>query len=505
MKKKTGTVKGAIFSHILVGTTGTVLSLVTHAVLLTWLLRDLGLAWFGVYSLMTAMALQFNLFDDSLGSWLTREVSSRGEEDSGSLRCRIGCAATLNLLVALPVLLLVSLLTVVGLRNQDPEILAMVLLIGATGFWLEMAMNLGRKMLEGRERFAVIRAIQVGGLLLRLAGFAVVRYCFPDSNLLAAYSVCFLISLAMQAGLLALVLKVEFGFLPVPSLMGFRKVKTEVVRFGLPIFGVKCTSILSSRLDLWLVATFLPAPEVGLYGIATRFYSLVIQAVEVSRSFILPVSIRLKQKFTPSQFRDFFLRATSLSVLLTFAAATVVALNLKPILLAWFGADSLGAIPPLILLLVFAVTVSFRTVGQTVVLAEGRFSLFLKPFVAAGLVNFALSIWCTAFWGVVGPAVGTCVSGFLLLFWNTSRILEILDTKPAAFLHTVASGVIVWSIAAGAGLVVGEMADGVTGITTRSLVYVSVHVLLYFTFLLRRADRTFLFGLFRGGERILAT
>jgi O-antigen/teichoic acid export membrane protein len=506
VKRTSGNIKGAVLSHTLVNATGTLLVLLAHAVLLTWLIRDLGLAAYGIYALLGAMTLQFNLFDDSLGSWVTREVVTRHPADPGLLRRRLGCALTLNILVGLPVLLLVGGLTVVGLRQQPPAILGLVLVFGGLGFAFELVHALGRKILEGQECFARVKTIHVGGLLVRLAGIAAVRWGWPESDRLVAYAAVFLASVAMQAGGTLIAVRSALGFVPRPAVRGFRSVFLEIVSFGVPIFGVKCTSILAGRLDLWMVAAFLTPAEVGLYGIAVRFFNLVIQAVEVSRSFILPLAVRVRRELDPVRFREFFLRATSLSVLLTTGAATVVTLNLYPVLEAWFGTRSLAAAPPLLWLLVFGVTVSFRSVGQTVLLAEGRFAALFAPFLIASLINFVVSVCATLAWGVCGPALGTFVGGVVLVVWNVNIILRELDVARTEFLVRMARNMAVWGIASVAGYVVTGATGGTLGLVAGTGLYVLTHVLLFYAFILGKADRAFLLGwVLRNRERSLAT
>ncbi|MBN2489711.1 MAG: oligosaccharide flippase family protein [Planctomycetes bacterium] len=502
MQHRPSTLKATILSHVVVNSTGTVLSLAAHAVLLTWLIRDLGLAAYGVYALATAMALQFHLFEDSLGSWITREVAR--ERDPAALSPRLGGALALHALLGLPVLSLVAVLTVFGLRGQGPAVVGLALAVGGAGFGFELLGTFARKMLEGRERFGLIKSIQVTSLLLRLAGIAAVRFLAPGADRLTAYALVFLASVACQTAVSVLVVRAVFGPLPRPVLRGALPVWRAAARFGAPIFGVKCTTLLSGRLDLWIVASLLTPADVGVYGIATRLYGLVLQAIEVSRSFILPLAVRLRHELSPARFHDFFLRATSLSTLLTFGAATVVALNAAPVIRLWLGPAALAAVTPLLLLLAFAMTAAFRSVGQTVLLAEGRFGVLLAPFVTAGVINFGVSVAASLAWGVAGPALGTLVGGAVLLGWNVPRILRVLGVAPAAYVRTTGPDVLVWLAAAAAGYAIGLVVAGVPGLIAATTAYLGAHALLFFTCLLNRADRAFLLGMLRSRERSLA-
>lgn len=372
---------------------------------------------YGIAALVTNGMIQLNLLEEGVGTFVVTEVSRqvRGATGAGwseeELR-RLGAALATYLLgtaALAPTFGGAVWWLLVG--RPDAAVLG---LCGGVGLAAICLANLMTKLLEGREDYVLLRLVQSGTNLLRVAGVAVL-YVLEASSIVA-YILWFVLTYVLLALVLAHHVhgRIPGGLLRAARSAGPQDYRS-MGRYARPLLVAKGAAVVSYRLDLWIVQTLAGSVASTAYAMADALASLAVRAIDAFRAGLLPVSVSSWRNDDSDWVRDFALRTSKASVVLVGSVCVAMAAALDPLLVLWFGEAPPTALISARLLLLFVALTAFRSALQAILAGQHQFHRLQIHFLAAAALNFVVSVAATAAWGGWGAALGTALAGIYLL------------------------------------------------------------------------------------------
>jgi len=368
---------------------------------------------FGLLALITGGMVRLNLVDDSLGTYVVTAVAG----DKAEAPRRLEVAVQLYLGLALLFATIFGIAVALLLRRRE-EVLVLAGLASA-GLFLATLCNLLGKVLEGHEDYLALRLAQSGVAVVRLA--AVGALFLAGVAALSPYVLLYVLTYVALLVLLVVLVRRRAPGILAPGWWRRgpdARERRGVVTFLRPLLVAKGASVVSYRLDLWVVQVLAGGAATAAYALAEALAGLAAQTLEVLKA-LLPISVR-EWRRDPAWVRRLVLSTSQLSLLLVGGVCVVAFAAAEPVLILWFGDAPTLAITAARLLLIFYALTSFRSVIQVVLAGQGLFGHLERHFLVAAGLNFLLSLFATWQLGGWGAALGTALSGIYLLLANLS-------------------------------------------------------------------------------------
>lgn len=203
---------------------------------------------------------------------------------------------------------------------------------------------------------------------------------------------------------------------------------TKMLIFSLPILFVGLMDNLTGWTDTLMIGHFLPASDVGFYNVAKPLSLLINTALTASAFIYLPLTAGLyaQKKFNENNVIYSFL--TKWICFLTLPVAMVLFFFSYKIITIFFGFDYLPAVIPLqILIIPYLIQVIVGPAGYTLTAyGETKFLMYLT-FSVVGL-NIILNYILIPIFGIIGAAISTGISIFILTAMKVSKLYSISNT-----------------------------------------------------------------------------
>jgi len=190
-----------------------------------------------------------------------------------------------------------------------------------------------------------------------------------------------------------------------------RSAASRLVAFGVRMSANDAANALLSYTDILMVGYFLAEADVGYYGIAVLFVSLVPKVAGAVQRISFPVAAASYGAGDMTGLRRMAAKSMQFSARITTILGLGLAFLASDIVELLFGPAFLPAVPPLLVLLV-ARTVRGGTVVPVgnVLPAVGRPGINLAIELAATAMNIVLNALLIPRLGLVGAALATSVS-----------------------------------------------------------------------------------------------
>lgn len=400
--------------------------------------RRLG-AEYGVAALVINGMVQLNLFEEGVGTFVVTHVSRQRREESQNIwteeRLRgLGAAVSTYLVGSLALALIVGIaLWLLFAPRHDAALLG---LYGGMGLGLVCIANLMAKMLEGREDYVLLRAVQTAVNVLRVLGVTVLYLI--GSHSITDYVLWFVLTSGIMVSVMGYHLpgRTPDGLLRATRRAGLQEYK-DLARYARPLLVAKGASVVSYRLDLWIVQVVAGSTASTAYAMADALVGFATRAIDAFRTGLLPVSVQSWRHDDPVWIRTFVLRASKASVVLVGAVSVGMVAALEPLLLLWFGEAPVPTLLAARLLLLFVALTAFRSAVQAILAGQNQFHRMQIHFVLAAFINFVFSLAATVQWGAWGPALGTAVGGCYLLWASLGTAERTLELPQGILLRNL--------------------------------------------------------------------
>ncbi len=260
---------GAVTSYALM-----VVEIVSGLLFTPFLIRSLGQAEYGVYSLTLTITAYFTLLDFGVGNALIRYLSQyRAEGDVLSQRRFIGLSLIFYLVVCVVMFVLffvlsqnLSLIFGNSLTGNEIELSKQLLGITIVNAAVTMMASVFGKAILAYEYFAVSNLLQILRVLLRVAVQVVLLLCgFGSLGVVASN---FVLTILLSVVNIAFVVK-AIGLIPLFKGFGIGFVK-EIVGYSSFIFIQMVATQINSMADQVILGIFASSTILGVYAVAAQ-------------------------------------------------------------------------------------------------------------------------------------------------------------------------------------------------------------------------------------------
>ena len=187
------------------------------------------------------------------------------------------------------------------------------------------------------------------------------------------------------------------------------------LRSALPLLFIGGTAVITLQTDVFMLAMFKGAEEVGIYRVASRVAEMVAFTLGVVNMVIEPSISSLYTEKKIIQLQGVLTKSARLTLALAIPSAVFLVLFAEPVLSFVFGQDYIAGATPLIILC-FAQLVNAgagsagKILNMTGFEKEGAWGMGI-----GAVLNILLNLILIPKWGAEGAAVGT---GLSLIAWN---------------------------------------------------------------------------------------
>jgi O-antigen/teichoic acid export membrane protein len=410
------------------------------------LLRSLGPAAYGLYSLLTALVAYVAVLDFGLGNATIKYIAKfRAERDARaergfvalSLRIYAGIAA---LTIVIGGVVLLNLRPLFGTTMSAAE------LSDARGMCALMILNLAlafplgtfQAVITGHERFIFLRVVNLGRLLVRTAVLVVL--------LLLGYKAFAIVLVdtlmtALVGAINIVYVRTRLGVRP-QSCHFDRRFIREVAAYSSLVF----INIVVDAL-YWRVGHLVLGATVGTSAVAIFAVAMLLannyQGVPLALSsvFLPRVTAMVVSGSSPDELLHLFTRTARLQLILAGYVVCGFALFGREFVNLWAGQEYDGAWLVALIVIVPLTVPLIQSVGVHIVQAKNMHGFRAFMSLGIALLNVALSFVLAKRWGATGAALATAATlvagNILAMNWYYHRRVG-LDVL--RFFRSVASG-----------------------------------------------------------------
>jgi len=219
--------------------------------------------------------------------------------------------------------------------------------------------------------------------------------------------------------------KTEERFI-LPDMKSFK----EQFAFSFYLLLLSVSGILLFQVDIILIAFFLPASLVAIYGICQKIYNFPMELSLRITTGLLPATSYFHGQGALKSIKELFLKTTKYTMIIYFSLGLPLFIYTFPILNSWFGKEfaSSGAIVLSILLFHQWFNIN-HSAGLHVMKGLGRIKELLIYSWLCSIINVALSFFLIKKYGLVGVALGTTVPFVLFECYLLGSMLRHLKIK----------------------------------------------------------------------------
>jgi O-antigen/teichoic acid export membrane protein len=405
---------------------------ITTFLLTPFLIHRLGNIEFGIWMLVSSICGYSGLLEFGLRATVQRYVARfRGLDDHDSLNQTFMTALAMT--VATGVFIFVSMFSLAwvlprffGLAGQrEHDFTSLLIVLGASiGFGL-VSMLFGT-YLCGWQRFElynlsgvtkVVTQAILTVVVLRL-GYGVVAM----GVVTLAGTICFLPLDWSLARHVDPRLRIDWSL---PT----RARARELLEFSVWMFLNSMGIRLRTFTDSIVIGRVLSVALIAPFSVAGRLMQYFDPIINSIVSPMLPVMSEYDGQGRQQELRDFFLKATKITALVSLLIASILVLDARLLLRVWVGEEFVSTYPLVLILLAGYVFELAQRPSTTALVALGRHRALGSWTLGEGLANLLLSVYWGHTYGLIGVALGTTVPLVVVKLtlqpWYTLRMLGI--------------------------------------------------------------------------------
>jgi|WetSurMetagenome_2_1015567.scaffolds.fasta_scaffold14398_4 O-antigen/teichoic acid export membrane protein len=424
-----------------------IIDTIAFLVLIPFIIKTLGSESFGLWSLIWAFLVFFDLADLGFGASVVKFVAdARGRQDVARQQ-KIVCTLFWVYMVLGGVVVggvLLSLLffnRLFQIPADQAEAARSVLLILGVRSALYMPLGMFRGILAGHQKMKVDNWYKIVGNLTYFAAVLIFLPMIPDLWLLAA--------LNAVTGVLPLAAMMIHVRRTVPEVSIHprhfdRTLIREVTSFSLYFSFIQVAGLIATRADAMVIKLFLPLQMVAIYSIGLRLAEKAGYFCSHLNRALSPMVAELHGAAEQANIRAVWYRGTKFTVAFSTPLLLGLALLADPLVNAWTGPEfrEAGAVCRW---LVAAVTISvFHGSSVNILSMGGHQRLTARALLGGQVLNIILSLLLIQPFGIKGVAMATFFA-YVPLYIGTIQIYasRIHERSPWDFYrHTVVPAIL---------------------------------------------------------------
>ncbi len=404
---------GVAFSYVLL-----VVQIASSLLFTPYLIRSLGQAEYGIYSLVASITAYFMLLDAGIGNALVRYIAKfRVEEDLPQQRRFLGVSLAFYMAVGVVVLLLGAALNVNlpaifggGLTPHELTRVSAMLSVTLVNAAVTLVASTFDRTLIAYERFAVSKCLSIASVVLRVSTLTVILYL--GYRALAVVTV-------------NLILTIFFGVLSawyVLSRLGLRPTLRGVqLNFVREIFGYSgfiflqmIATQVNSMTDQVLLGIMTSSVVVGVYAVGAQL-SQYFQSIAGSiNGVLMPGVVRMVESGAgPDSLLNEMVKVGRLVLIVLGVILVGFAVTGQSFVSLWAGPSNGEAFWVGLILMVAMIMSLVQAIGAQILWAMGRPRSQTWISVGVAIVNVGLTIVLIRWNPLVGASLATAAAMLL--------------------------------------------------------------------------------------------
>lgn len=427
--------KNSMSGYLLSATT-----VVVGLLLTPLLVRELGYQAYGVWVLVTSLAIYLTLLDLGVADAVTRYVArARAVSDGAQVTAVVSTAFTVYLVGGLLSLVVTSLLTfwLLPALNTPVELLP-------PAQWLLMSLGIGAMVilscrvfdgaLRGAQRYDLANALQIGYSLFLAGGTALVL--LMGGGLAEIGWVNLAASIFMAAGQTAL------GRMAVPDARlsrhaVHRSLARELIGFSSWVFLTNISHRVYTHFDAVILAIFLPVRAITPYNLGYRVAALLGEGLYPVLKLLFPIAADLHMRGEKVALHRLLVQGTKVALAISIAGGITLWFLGEALIRLWIGPGLEEAGFILYLFVIFFIVSNTSQPAREVLKGQGHIKLLAVMAVADTVLNLALSSVLVQFYGAPGVALGSLIPLVLLSLLLLHFTLKYQKIGFGEFMRTV--------------------------------------------------------------------
>jgi O-antigen/teichoic acid export membrane protein len=382
-----------------------------------YLFRQLGVAGFGAWSVLFAVASMFSFVQYSATVGVTKYVAEHHEAGrTRELRETVSAAvAAMAGLGVLSVVAAAALGAAGGglVADRDADAFRTGLLLIGAAQLIRLPGQVYGAVLMGRQRFDLFNLGEAVTLLTFAIGAVAAMETGGGLGWLAAALAASLVT--GSATHVALARRLDPG-LPLRPRRTGPEVRRRVIRFGTLSALIDGMDLIAQRLDTLVVAAIRGATAAASIGAATRLISGVQALILPFVVLLLPMVAELDAAGRREELTRRFFVATRIVMQVTLVAAGGLAILATDVVETWLGPAAPAGTDDIVLVLMLVQVVTLTATPSTqVLLGLDRLRAAAWLAVAEGAGNLGLSIVLVSAHGAIGAALATLFTSAVIV------------------------------------------------------------------------------------------
>jgi len=391
---------------------------VVFLLLTPFLVRELGLAQYGLWSLAVAFVDWAQMCDLGLREGVMKFTAAhQARAESREVRRVAESALFVYAIVGVVVFVALAafcwlVLPVLVHRTSSLELMrAVVLLLGVSAA-ISFPAGIAGSLLEGLSRFELLNAIRVGHAALRLA--LVVLALQFELGVFGVAAAELIARLGLHAARWATLIRIYPDLVPRPR--AHRGVLARLFDFGLWNVVRQIAEVTMARMYEPVLAIFAGLPSVGAFHAGRRLATMPGEAIVPMAGVLFPLSSEMEAGGREEALRETLFKATKIASAIALPLALILAFGAAPIQTNWLGNRAPEAEGVMRIFAVSFLFVACAMPAESMLLGWGRVRLLALTGVAHTLVTLALGIPLTRRLGAVGLAEASLVAAIATQF-----------------------------------------------------------------------------------------
>lgn len=405
-----------------------------------FILHRLGDEAFGLWILVFSLTGYYGLFDLGIRSSIVRYVAKYSATNEREDLYRLVNTAMFGYTGIGIVTMTATLIMTYYVHSIFPKIPAgfvptarWLLLMVGTSVSLGFPMGVFSGILEGLQRFYLLNLTNTCSTLLR-ALLIVVALRHGRGLLTVAF-------ITISLPLLGQVVNATAVFRHLPLSFGPHYVSRSSIRRIASYSGTTFLIIVAQRLrfktDALVIAKFVSAAAVTYFTIGSRLVDYAAETVSSLAQLFVPMSSESQAKGDLEGLRKILVLGNRACAFIIFPITALLTILGKSIIEVWVGPQYVAASYPVLLILVFPVTLMLAQAasGRTLWgMAKHRTWAYVA--LAEGAANLILSIILVRRYGIVGDAIGTALPlTCSMIFFLPRHLCRLLGIKIRTYLY----------------------------------------------------------------------
>jgi O-antigen/teichoic acid export membrane protein len=304
------------------------------------------------------------------------------------------------------------------------EVVGFAIYVAAFGLFTSMLLEVVSALPAALRRFGVCNTVNVLASIVRCLG--------PVLVLAFGYSVRAVLVVILASNILALVAFALISRRFIPGLSLLPSFRWEAFRklfdFSLPLFLSALFFLITTRVDRFILAYYLPLAAVTFYTLPYSIAERASVGVGNIMSVVLPFSSELHSMGAQEKLHELYLRSSKVMTLVTLPITVIMLAIPGPILQFWLGQEYAEQ-GSLVLSLLAAATFMNAAAGVATVTSLGVGRAWMSSVFTFGtsVLNLAANFILIPNYGIQGAAVASLLASVLtvpLFIYGVTRMLK---------------------------------------------------------------------------------